>query len=297
MLYFTSMPDSHEPQPRKRPAWLAGACAAVSLLFLPGTQAGAADAADAAGAQKGAAAAASGLVFYQTCNNTRALLQPKIGPAGTLTGAPAFIKGHKGKAYLLANTETSRKLFYPGSIVPTDRGTIECWAKLINPPTFVGQHSSPEFFACESTVPGTTFQLGFNANDGFGGGGLVAWAGHGNLASGDWFNSFSYAEILGGADQVELWHHYALAWDTNGIAGTTFHLQLYLDGNPVGTVLHDADQFPAAIDFGLGMIDDDFGNGSFAIDEVKIWNYAHSPFKKKQGKQVEDDDQQPDGDG
>jgi hypothetical protein len=219
------------------------------------------------------------LVFYETFDDRNALLHPTIGPDGTLVGTPTFVAGSVGHAYYVT-TERSGALSFPGTAIPEERGTIECQVRLDHPPATIPWHASPYFFLAP-VGDYTQYTVGMNGNDGWSGGGLVAWAGHGNMATGCFANTYSYGDVLGGADQVERWHRFALAWDKSGIAGTTNTMQLYLDGKPVGSSSmcgedHRPDRFPRPTELLVGFIQDNFGDSGFAIDELKIWNYARA---------------------
>jgi hypothetical protein len=219
-----------------------------------------------------------GLVFYSSCNNRRALEFPRVGLPGTLSGEPVFIKGRIGRAYLVT-PDRSGALAYPGAVVPAGRGTIELWARLVRPPRTVPWHNAPGLFRAE--VPGGgQYMVAFNGNDGWGGGGVTAWAGNGNAATGDWTGSYAYADLLGGAP--EGWHHYALLWDAEGLPGSDFTMQLYLVGRPVGTPFlcgedHRATGFGQPAEFLLGHIQDTFPDSAVALDDVRIWDFPRVP--------------------
>jgi hypothetical protein len=219
------------------------------------------------------------LVFHETFDNLEALLNPTVGPAGSLTGTPTFVSGFEGSAYYV-DLSTSGALSYPGTVIPADRGTIELEARLYAPPTDVPWNDSPFFFL--ATVGNySQYTIGLNGNDGYSGGGLVGWAGNGNMATGCYTTTYTYADLLGGADQVQSWHRYAVAWDVNGIPGTTTPMQVYIDGTPVGTSSicgqnHTPTSFPEPSELLIGVIQQNFAGSAVAIDELKVWNYAKS---------------------
>ena len=129
---------------------------------------------------------------------------------------------------------------------------------------------------------GSNYSLMINGNDGWGGAGLCGWGGNGNVASGEYTNSYSYGEVLG---DVTAWHHFALVWNIDGVDGTNETVQIYKDGNPVGSSLicnetnHTATKLDALVDgeLSIGQISSAF-TGSFLIDELKVWNYAKTEF-------------------
>lgn len=219
------------------------------------------------------------LVFHETFDDRKALLHPTLGPDGTLVGTPTFVQGSVGRAYYVT-PDRSGALSYPGSVVPDDRGTIECQVLLDKPPQVIPWHASPYFFLAP-VGDYTQYTVGMNGNDGWGGGGLVAWAGHGNTATGCFAGSYTYDDVLGGANQAGSWHRFTLAWDKNGIPGANNTMQLYLDGKPVGSPSfcgeeHHPDRFGRPTELLVGFIQDNFAGSAFAIDELKIWNYARS---------------------
>jgi concanavalin A-like lectin/glucanase superfamily protein len=224
--------------------------------------------------------AAPRLAFYETFDSQSALIHPSVGPAGTLTGTATLVAGTQGEAYY-GDTATSAALAYPSAIVPADRGTIEFDAKLYTPPAVIPWHDSPFFFLA-GIGDYSQYAIGFNGNDGWSGGGLVGWAAHGNSATGCWTNTVKYTDVLG-ASGAETWHHYALVWDKDGVPGLTNTMQVYVDGVPVGTSLlcgenHTPVAFPQPTQpFYVGYIQDNFGGSAFAIDELKIWNWAKTP--------------------
>ena len=223
--------------------------------------------------------AAPRLVFYETFDDERSLLHPALGPSGQLAGTPAFVPGTAGSAYYVTTAE-SAALRYPGTIVPTARGTIELDGRLFAPPAEIPWHASPYFFLAP-VGDYEQYTLGMNGNDGWGGGGLIGWAGHGNMATGCFDGSYRYADVLGGAAGVERWHRFAVAWDEDGVAGTTDTMRLYVDGKAVGTSTfcgesHRPARFGPATDFFVGFIQDNFGGSAMAIDELRIWNYART---------------------
>ena len=72
-----------------------------------------------------------------------------------------------------------------------------------------------------------------------------------------------------------------MAWDEDGVAGTTDTMRLYVDGKAVGTSTfcgesHRPARFGPATDFFVGFIQDNFGGSAMAIDELRIWNYART---------------------
>src|SRR5690348_5590998 len=79
------------------------------------------------------------------------------------------------------------QVYFPGTLVPLRRGTIEVWIKLWNVPQSLGVTARPGLWSLiDPTWYGTGLPLGdadhrallqFNANDGLAGGGLCAAVG------------------------------------------------------------------------------------------------------------------------
>lgn len=236
------------------------------------------------------------MTFHQTFDDAAALLQPAMGPSGQLPASvtPTFAPGVSGNAYYVTKA-TSGALVYPGSIVPADRGTIEVLARVSVLSDTVPWGDAPYFFfgvnnaTCNRCIPGCdlvqkpvcqTYLMGFNGNDGCGGGGLVAAAGNRLASSNNYAEKTRYADLLG-ATGTQTWHRYTLTWDAAGLWGTGTHVQMYVDGAPVGceechfSLPYQELSFAQPATLMLGYIQVD--GYAVALDELKIWNYAVAP--------------------
>ena len=93
----------------------------------------------------------------------------------------------------------------------------------------------------------------------------------------------SYGAILGDSTA---WHRCAIIWDADGLPDSAFHLQMFLDGNRVGTPNfcgasndRDTTEFPAPIGNLYVIYNQNVQTGkSASIDDMKIWNYANASF-------------------
>jgi hypothetical protein len=210
------------------------------------------------------------------------ITHPTVGPPGTITGG-TFVTGKHGSAY---STTIGEQVTFPVSVIPADRGCIELWAKLVgfNPNGIIPWGGRPGLVAVNSTdlaaYNGYTIQ--FNGNDGWGGGGLEGWAGHGNAATSCYSANATYAQVLG---DVAAWHHYALSWDKDGVPGTNNTIQLFLDGARVGSPLicgedHNPHTFPPLTQGSFVVVTSPNNaiGGSVVIDDLKIWSYAKTDF-------------------
>lgn len=117
---------------------------------------------------------------------------------------------------------------FPKEVITVNRGRIEFYARLIQ---FKGNISvggyDPHFF---QIYDGTkSLQMGFNANDGTGNGGLVGMACTSSCGTGN-FGSWSYENIY--ADELRKWHHYIFKWNKKGLKNFSDGRQvaIYIDG-------------------------------------------------------------------
>lgn len=227
------------------------------------------------------------LVLYCSFDDVNSITNPIVGLAGIFNADPEsnFTVGKSGNAYL-ANYMEDTLVYFPKEVVPHDRGCIVLWAKIINVLFYVQWHDNPAFFHGLTNNPGwpeNEWVMMFNGNDGWSGAGLTSRAGNGAASTGCWHNEYSFTEIIG---DVNDWHHYALSWDIDGVPGSDYKMQMYLDGNPVGSSGENCDgqdRSPTTLDglsSGAFYIVNfmDMNQGSAAIDELKIWNYAKTQF-------------------
>ena len=232
---------------------------------------------------------AEGLVFWNTLDSPDDVESSAFGPGGTISGG-TFVEGYFGDAYSATNTE-DQLVSFPTAAVPRERGTIEFWARISDfGPNVPSAHAPYFVWLANSNITG--YNMGFNSNDGTSNGGLVGRVGGGGVPGCGGFTTgtgFSggrtYASILG-AGQEETWHHYALVWDIDGIAGVadgTKHVACFLDGQLDSTRWFEC---PGAAfgDLGgatLDLVENNFSQGTTAIDNIKVWNYARTAFEDR----------------
>jgi hypothetical protein len=234
------------------------------------------------------------LMLYCTFDDVNSITNPVAGPGGTFNANPEtnFTTGQVGNAYF-ANYYESDLVSFPKVIIPPNRGCIEFWGKLNDMPEYTNDNwgSCPSFFRTVysgGNPPYTIYDMGFGGNNGHEGAGLCGCAGQavdergGSIATGSWLEYQTFSSILG---DVYAWHHYAMVWDINGIPGSSKSLQIFLDGIPVGSCDDPSFAFnycpieatpPTKGD--VKIITNQMGQGSVAIDEFKIWNYAKTQF-------------------
>lgn len=224
------------------------------------------------------------LVLYCTFDDVNSITQPVNGLGGTFLADTIanFTIGKVGNAYF-ADKYDHFLVQFPKEVIPANKGCIEFWARLTNPPQYI--YNTPTFFFAgnDPYVANYSYYLTFSWNNGKAGGGLCAHSGfNGFSATGYFENSYSYESIIG---ETNAWHHYALSWDINGVQGSSWRMQMYVDGIPHGScqVIEGENWDPSSLPspdgttlWILGFFG--FYEGSVAIDEFKIWNYAKTDF-------------------
>jgi hypothetical protein len=232
------------------------------------------------------------LILYCTFDDVNSITNPVAGPGGTFNADPVtnFTTGQVGNAYY-ANYNESDLVSFPKEIIPPNRGCIEFWARLYDMPEYTNDNWGycPSFFrTILGNPPYASYNIHFNGNNGHEGSGLCGSAGiaveerEGTIATGSWLEYQSFSSILG---DVYVWHHYALVWDINGIPGGSKSLQIFLDGIPVGSCDDPSFAFNycpieaiSPLNGDVKIITFQMSQGSAAIDEFKIWNYAKTQF-------------------
>ena len=226
------------------------------------------------------------LVLWNKLGSQTEIENSEVGLDGTFSGG-GFVGGMFGNAYSADHTQ-DLLVSFPKEVIPIDAGTIEFWAKLTGFPYYMEWWEKPCFVDIDDGH--SWFRIGFNGNDGGGNGGLVGGVGYGFMTgtgSWRWWSGWTYEEILG-AGQVEAWHHYALVWDEDGIAGVsdgTKKVAVFLDGQLNSGRWYDyhgVDSELVPLTGGeLGLIENSMSQGSVAIDNLIIWNYAKTDFSDR----------------
>lgn len=230
----------------------------------------------------------AGLVLWNKLGSQAEIEDSEVGLDGTFNGG-SFVEGRFGTAYM-ANYAQDKLVHFPKEVIPIDAGTIEFWAKLTGFPSNVsagGWGHKPYFITIWDGY--SAFQIGFEANDGAGNGGLCGNVGHGfHFGTGVYcWNCWTYAGILGTGLEEE-WHHYALVWNKNGIQGVadgTKRGAVFLDGQLNSSRWHDYygsnSEFVPLTSGELALIDNWGSQGNVAIDNIRIWNYAKTDFSDR----------------
>ena len=239
----------------------------------------------------------STLLYHCTFDDASAISSPAAGPAGRFLGG-SFVPGKKGNALrTFADQPAAEVDFEPGILGP--RGTIEFWAKREEQTSFAAREGNLRFFGLwlherGETPPWCSTHMQFTSNDGMGMSGLCGMVNHCSWATNPFFGHGAYDAIR---DDPFGWHHYAVAWDADGLPGTKAPdggpavVAVYLDGKPLST------QGRQTIAFGakhLKAIPGRFaklafptpsngwgssgGHVPFLIDEFKIWSAPKTAF-------------------
>ena len=226
------------------------------------------------------------LTYWSTLDSPEAIINPLVGPGGSYIEG-SFIEGKISKAFSTEGKPESLTVILPEGALGNS-GCIEFWAKLDNPhPTF-GGGSNPRFFGLHTKDVG--FLLEFSSNNGLGVGGLCTLFG-GNTCGSSSFScteSTSYSSILGG--NIDGWHHYAVAWNRDGIVSDKPNakgqaIAVFLDGkldssipvSPNTSFLEKLEKERATLVIASQRYAD-FKSFPFSIDELKIWNYDKTDF-------------------
>jgi hypothetical protein len=234
------------------------------------------------------------LVLWNTLDSKTEVENSQVGPGGLL-GEGHFETGRFGTAYSIdygLSSSIFPELFtiaFPKEVIHTDSGTIEIWAKLEQFPPLIGAGGSIEPFPYLIHINDgySRFDMGLNRNDGAGNGGLCGFVGHGFTTGSGVFGHWSYKQVLG--EQVQGWHHYALVWDKNGIAGLpdgTQKLAVFLDGQLESGRWHDyyagASEIVPLVDGELRLaVNYWVPEGKIIVDNLVIWNRAITDFSHR----------------
>ena len=222
-------------------------------------------------------ATSGNLIFHCTFDSPEAVLKPAIGPAGTL-GNATMTEGKFGMAMHVPRYGSAGLFRFPKSFLKS-QGCIEFWARIDISKAYFSD-CDPRLFAIR-TPQGYLLFLEYSSNNGRGSGGLHVHMPGMGAASGRRMGQHTYSEILG--DVVDGWHHYAVSW--SDALSTPL---VFIDGNLVQMdVSYHGSLKKATFDENATVLslpnDPSIDNGtqpqsSFAIDELKIWDYCKKDF-------------------
>lgn len=244
-----------------------------------------------------------GLVFHCDFESEASVTSTAVGVPGVFKGGE-FGPGKSGNGLKVAAYTSSARFELPeGSLGKA--GTIEFWGR-IDEIGGLTDGGCPRFFEIIDMASKAEISDDWNANNGSGGCGLsFRIDGLPVMASSD-YGRYSYDSYL---FPVQAWHHYALVWDADGIAGLErFPLTrsfksngtnsysnerpakasaaVFIDGRCVMAVPFDPSWrgpslahkpstlfFPSREDEMPGYL-----KRGYSIDEFKLWNRAKTEF-------------------
>ena len=231
-------------------------------------------------------AGSGGLVLWNRMGSEAELGNSEIGPAGALD-AGAFVPGVFGKACGVS-AKTRVAATFPLGQLPRYSGCLEFWARAEVPGDRL-QGGPRLMLASAVDTAGSAYPMvHFNDNDGAANGGLCGRLGGIGSAGTGAYGVWSFSRALGGA-YVAAWHHYAMAWDVDGLKGQTNpvrRMAVYVDGvlntgSWVGEVLPPSPvSTPEGWKLGLLFLQGADVSGA-AIDNVKVWNFAKTDFSDR----------------
>lgn len=235
------------------------------------------------------------LVYRTSFDSVASVENPTVGPTGTCNNA-SFVDGKFGKAmYVPVNTLRARIPLPNG--LPVASGCIEFWAKINTTQSTFADGGCPTFFAAITQVameqsdhgwyPSAV--MGFNSNNGGGKGGLTATlSGYGGLAPYSYLDNrareFSAYFAIGTQTN---WHHYALVWNTNGVAAISGspNAAILLDGNVICTSSRSTgttdEKYVENMTKPMYLImsrPDNYSKVPYCIDEFRIWSTDVTEF-------------------
>jgi hypothetical protein len=224
------------------------------------------------------------LVLWNRLGSAQQVQHSEVGLGGTVTGGQ-FVPGMFDGAFS-ADYSQPLQVTFPKEVIPTYAGCIEFWAHAWGFPAQIGCGSYGAFPELVAARDGNTvYEVHLNCNDGASSGGVCGRAGHLFNAGTGYFGSWTYSQVLG-AGQEEMWHHYALVWNANGIAGVgdgTRKVAVFLDGVLNSGRWQNAYEqiFTPMTSGSLGLIQIYGGQGRVTVDNLKIWNTAMTDFSHR----------------
>ena len=233
--------------------------------------------------------ASDGLIYYCTFDSPEAIQKPAVGPAGKFLSG-RFVEGKTGEALAIRQWSCAAQTPIPAGFFG-DKGCIEFWGRIDNPPLNVSSMGCPCFFDCRKPNEIWKLSVMWNDNNGGGGGGLCGAVQHYPATTDHYGSAIPFNKYLG--SQIGGWHHYALVWNVDGIPslgirdGLPVRVAVYLDSKPVGfrTNVRSPNwglSCFATTDMILGfptpLGQESFNGVPYSIDEFKIWNYDKVEF-------------------
>jgi Ca2+-binding RTX toxin-like protein len=225
-------------------------------------------------------------VFWNQLGSAAQVANSVIGPNAEYLGGGSFAAGKFGGAFFAGNDDDERVLVPKLGVINPRAGAIDFWGKIEGFPEFIPWGANPYFINDRGTDQTEHWiaGVGFNGNNGTGGGGLTAVVSGNGAATGSFALPWRYDQVL--QDDPDGWHHYALVWNADGIPGTGGqNVAVYLDGELNSTqwdVWDPGDLNELIVEEAfLVLLDNRVGQGTTAIDNLKVWDFAKTNFSDR----------------
>jgi len=231
------------------------------------------------------------LIYWNTFDSKEDAQNPKAGVTTQLHGG-AFVPGRVGNAlHTQGKTDVASFTIPPGFVA--SKGCVEFWAKIDTDADVVAHVPGWTLRFLLGGINGrwSLFKLEFAANNGMGAGGFTASLPSSIYGTHRFGSSYSFKRVLG--ENYADWHHYALVWDDDeglNIPGVQHRPRgaLFINGKhaSIQTVPDDPSGktgmgrfYESGMDIIIAGLPTTLGiTHPFAIDELKIWNYAKMDF-------------------
>lgn len=224
------------------------------------------------------------LVLWNRLGSQGEVENSEAGQNGTFNGG-GFMAGMFGNAFV-ADYSQNGLVSFPKEVLPIEEGCIEFWGKLIGLPLNMGYSGArPGLVSISDGISGD-WVISFTGNDGVGNGGLNGKVGRLFATGSGRYGAWTYEQVLG-SGQVEEWHHYALVWNSDGIAGVddgTREVAVFLDGELESgrwETIGDAVFLPLGDCELMLLTNQGMTQGGSAIDNLIIWDYPKTDFSDR----------------
>jgi Tol biopolymer transport system component len=221
------------------------------------------------------------VILWNKLGSVEEITNSEIGENGALVGSQyAFEPAQHDNGYV--RTDVGQYLRFPASVVEQvkSRGTIELW---INPKV---PQPIPYQYGIFGFLGATYGHYGVPAEDNIG----LAWGdtvtrtgivGTINLGNTSVSTSDEPQQFVA---QVGVPFHVAMAWDINGIDGTSDTIRAYRDGVMVGSTTDLWNpNVTAEHDIIMGYGPDSGGYDKYILDNFIVWNHAKTDFSDRFG--------------
>ena len=232
-----------------------------------------------------------GLIFSLDFESEQEVLNPCVGPKGTLRQQKdlTFADGKEGKALRVEAGGPLLSYTLPTNFLGKT-GCVEFWAKLEGNKSTFG--CADPCFYCIKFYNNEENLVQFTANNGVGCRGLYGRMVHHERVTYQGFShQCSYTPILG--KDISGWHHYAFVWNTDGVTGyltkdgKTTPAVMYVDGKahcdvnlmpegPKDSVASLVNTAAKGAELGFPLTRGRSAS-PYLIDSFRIWDYDKVP--------------------